>query len=221
MSKIVWDDIGERFYEAGVDQGVLYLKNQMGLYTPGVAWNGIISVSENPTGAEPNPQFADNIKYLNLMSAEEFEATIEAFMYPPEFHKCDGSARPTGVPGVLLTQQPRSIFGFVYRTKIGNDVDGDTKGYKLHLVYEALAAPTDKSYQTVNDSPEALTFSWDITTTPIPFSEHSTLKPTAHLVVNSLTTPSNKLKALEDQLFGTASITPNLPLPDAVINYLT
>lgn len=220
MAKIVWDEVGQRFYEVGVDQGVLYFKQPAGTYTGGVAWNGLISVSENPTGAEANAQYADNMKYLNLVSAEEFEASIEAFTYPSSFAKCDGSNRPTAVPGVLITGQPRSIFGLVYRTLIGNDVSGTDLGYKLHLVYEALAAPTDKSYGTVNESPEAMTFSWDITTTPIPFTVNDTLKPTAHLIVDSRTTPSAKLKNLEDQLFGTATISPNLPLPDAVIALL-
>lgn len=221
MAKIVWDKTGDRVYETGVDQGVLYLKDGAGAYPLGVAWNGLINVSENPTGAEANPQYADNMKYLNLVSAEEFEATLEAFTYPDDFAKCDGSARPTGIPGVLITGQPRSLFGLVYRTLIGNDTDGTAHGYKLHLVYEALAAPTDKSYGTINDSPEAMTFSWDLTTTPIPFTTNTQLKPTAHLVVDSTTTPPAKLKALEDALFGTASTPAYLPLPEAVVTLLT
>lgn len=216
MARIEWDVTGERIFETGVDQGVLYLKAPNGSYPKGVAWNGLINVSENPTGAEANPQYADNIKYLNLVSAEEFEASIEAFTYPDEFAKCDGSARITDSPGVLITGQPRNLFGLVYRTLIGNDLEGDSLGYKLHLVYEGLASPSDKSYSTVNDSPEAMTFNWDVTTTPLPFQTEQGLKPTAHIVIDSRTTPAGKLTALENALFGTGGADPYLPLPDAV-----
>lgn len=217
MAKLVWDKIGERLYETGIEQGVLYLKDSSGEYPEGVAWNGLISISESPSGAEANPQYADNIKYLNLMSAEEFGASVEAFTYPTEFALCDGSVQPTTAPGVKITQQPRRGFGLVYKTKVGSDTLGEDHGYKLHLVYDAMAAPTDKSYTTVSDSPEAMTFSWDLTTTPVPVSG---FKPTAHLVVDSTKTAPAKLITLEKQLFGdTASA--HLPLPDEVITILT
>lgn len=221
MAKIVWDKIGERIYETGIDHGVLYLKGTDGKYPNGVPWNGLINVSENPTGAEANPQYADNIKYLNLVSAEEFEASIEAFTYPEEFAKCDGSFRPTGVTGVLITGQPRSLFGLAYRSRIGDDIQGTDLGYKLHLVYEALAAPTDKSYATISESPEAMTFSWDITTSPISFKTREDLKPTAHMVIDSRKVPAVKLQALEDKLFGTVSTDATLPLPDEIITLLS
>lgn len=227
MTRLVWDKIGERLYETGIEQGVLYPKVS-GAYPEGVAWNGLIGVTENPSGAEPNPLYADNIKYLNLVSAEEFAASIEAYMYPKEFSLCDGSALPSAAPGVKLMQQPRTGFGLAYKTKIGNDALGDDYGYKIHLVYDALASPTDKSYATVNDTPEAITFSWDITTTPVPVTG---FKPTAHLIIDSTKVNSAKLKLLENQLFGVDEdleaspavepITPNLPLPDAIIALLS
>ena len=232
MAKIVWDKTGDRVYETGVDQGVLYLKDGSGAYPLGVAWNGLINVSENPTGAEANPQYADNMKYLNLVSAEEFEATLEAFTYPDDFAKCDGSARPTGIPGVLITGQPRSLFGLVYRTLIGNDTDGTAYGYKLHLVYEALAAPTDKSYGTINDSPEAMTFSWDLTTTPVPITG---FKPSACLIIESYNADEDCLVALEEILYGKDAVEedtqnsipaedavlPRIPLPDELLTIMT
>ncbi len=217
MAKLVWDKIGERYYETGIEQGVLYVKKN-GVYPEGVAWNGLISVSESPSGAEANPQYADNIKYLNLISVEEFNASVEAFTYPDEFAFCDGSALPEAAPGVRLTQQPRSSFGLVYKTKIGSDVDGEDHGYKLHMVYNAFAAPTDKSYTTVNESPEAITFSWEISTTPVNVEGY---KPTAHLVVDSRKADPTKLAALEDELFGSATKTANLPMPDDIITLLS
>lgn len=217
MAKLVWDKTGERFYETGVDQGVLYLLGAGGAYDTGVAWNGLVSVSESPSGAESNPQYADNIKYLNLISAEEFSATIEAFTYPDEFGECDGSAEPT--PGVSIGQQTRKMFGMCYRTKIGNDTDGQDHGYKLHLIYGAQAAPSEKSYQTVNDSPEPITFSWEITTTPVNVSGY---KPTASLVIDSTKVDAGKLAELEKKLYGDDSAgTATLPLPDEVIALLT
>jgi hypothetical protein len=180
MAELVWDAIGERIYETGVDHGVLYIPDEAGAYDDGVAWNGLVSVSETPTGAEPNAQYADNIKYLNLFSAEEFGATIEAFTYPDEFAQFDGLATPA--PGVNVGQQRRGVFGLSYRSKIGNDVDGDDLGYKLHLVYGCQASPSEKAYNTINDTPEAITFSWDITTTPVAVSG---LKPSSIITINS------------------------------------
>ena len=208
---LVWDAVGERDYETGVDHGVLYLRDKTGAYTKGVAWNGLTAVSEAPSGAESNPQYADNIKYLNLVSAEEFSATIEAFTYPDEFEECDGSA--TLATGVSIGQQNRKIFGFSYRTKIGNDVAGQDLGYKIHLVYGCLAAPSERGYQTVNDSPEALTFSWEVSTTPVPVTG---FKPTATVTINSRTTDPAKLKALEDLLYGAEAAEATLPMPDAI-----
>jgi hypothetical protein len=211
MSVLVWDQVGEKVYETGVDHGVLYRQNPAGVYDAGYAWNGLTTVTESPSGAEANPQFADNIKYINLLSAEEFGATIEAFTYPDEFAECDGSAEPT--PGVTLGQQPRKTFGLAYRTKVGNDVNADA-GYKLHLVYGCLAAPSEKAYATVNDSPEALAFSWDVTTTPVPVTGY---KPTASMVFDSTKVPAAGLAALEQALFGTVGADPRLPMPDEVL----
>ena len=208
---LVWDADGKRYYETGVDHGVLYLRDETGAYTKGVAWNGLTAVSEAPSGAESNPQYADNIKYLNLVSAEEFSATIEAFTYPDAFEACDGSA--TLAAGVSIAQQNRKTFGFSYRTKIGNDVAGQDLGYKIHLVYGCLAAPSERSYQTVNDSPEALTFSWEVSTTPVPVTG---FKPTATVTINSRTTNPAKLKALEDLLYGTDAAEAALPMPNAI-----
>lgn len=212
MAKLTWDDTGKRFYETGVDHGVLYLQNQQGVYNTGVSWNGLTTVTESPSGAESNPQYADNIKYLNLVSAEEFGCTIEAFTYPDEFAQCDGTANP--VAGVAVGQQTRKTFGLSYRTKLGNDIDGTDYGYKLHLVYGALAAPSEKAYATVNDSPEAITFSWEVTTTPV---DVPNLKPTATLTIDSTKVSSAKIAELEDLLYGTAGTDPQLPLPAAVI----
>lgn len=210
MSKIVWDAIGERFYETGVDHGVLYLQSN-GDYPKGVAWNGLVSVAEKPTGAEQNAQYADNIKYLNLTSAEEFGATIEAFTYPEEFGRCDGTAI---VSGVQLAQQRRETFGLSYRTKVGNDTLGTDFAYKLHLVYGAQASVSERSYSTINDSPEAITFSWELTTTSVPVSN---FKPTSLLTIQSNKVDATKLKSLEDILYGTDGTNPRLPLPDEVI----
>lgn len=216
MAVLTWDGAGERFYETGVDKGVLYVMDAAGAYPLGVAWNGLISVSESPSGAEPSPLYADNIKYLNLISAEEFACTIEAYTYPDEFAECDGTAEP--VAGVMIGQQPRKMFGLAYRTKIGNDVDGDAHGYKLHLIYGCLAAPSEKSYQTINDSPEAITFSWEVNTTPPAVTGY---QPTSLLVIDSRTVDPTALSAFELVLFGDVGTDPNLPLPDAVIAALT
>lgn len=213
MSKLVWDETGKRFYETGVKQGVLYPQATGGTYPKGVAWNGLTSVSESPEGAEPEPLYADDIKYLNLMSVEEFKATIEAYTYPDEFAECDGSA--SIADGVTVGQQKRKPFGLCYRTTIGNDVDGNSHGYKLHLVYGALAAPSEKNFETINDSPEAATFSWELSTTPVAIAKDG-FQPTASITIDSTKADKTKLKALEDILYGTTDIEPRLPLPDEV-----
>lgn len=210
--ELTWDKVGERLYETGVDHGVLYKPNGGGVYDQGFAWNGLVSVTEAPSGAEATPQYADNIKYLNLVSAEEFGATIEAFTYPEEFAEHDGSASP--VVGVSVGQQARKPFGLSYRTRVGNDVDGTDHGYKLHLIYGALAAPSEKAYNTINDSPEAITFSWEVTTTPVAVSG---MKPTAQLTIDSTKVDATALGQLEDALYGTAGTDARLPLPDEVI----
>ena len=214
MSKIVWDATGEKLFETGVDRGVLYLRDEGGDYTNGVAWNGLTAVNESPSGAEPNNLWADNIKYLALVGAEEFGLSVEAYTYPKEFAECDGSAELT--TGVTIGQQSRKTFGFCYRTLLGNDVDGDSHGYKLHLVYGCLASPSEKGYQTKNDNPEAITFSWDITTTPVNVTG---FKPTACLIIDSTKVAAEKLTALETILYGSdsgSSTVPRLPLPDEV-----
>jgi hypothetical protein len=212
MAPLTWDDVGDRLYEVGVDHGVLYLPDASGVYNTGFAWNGLTTVTESPSGADANPQYADNIKYLNLIAAEEFGATIEAFTYPDEFAACDGTDIST--PGVAIGQQSRKLFGLSYRTKVGNDIDGPDHGYKLHLVYGCQAAPSDKAYATINDSPAAISFSWDVTTSPVPVTG---MKPTSLIVVDStLVTPAH-LASLEDLLYGKASVEAALPTPDAVI----
>lgn len=218
MAKLLWDQVGERRYETGVDHGVLYLPDNVGAYDTGYSWNGLTSVTEAPTGAESNKQYADNIVYLNLISAEEFGATIEAFTYPDEFEQCDGTATPT--PGVAVGQQNRKMFGLSYRTKVGNDLVGQDYGYKLHLIYGAQAAPSEKAYGTVNDTPEPITFSWELTTTPVdPETSVSgvPLKPMASLVIDSTQVNAAKLLELEDMLYGTPGTDPQLPTPKVVL----
>lgn len=218
MSKLVWDQTGEKTYETGVEQGVLYLQSTNGTYPLGVAWNGLTNVTESPSGAEATPIYADNKKYLNLMSAEEFGATVEAYTYPDEFAQCDGSVEIA--PGVFAGQQNRKIFGMSYKTLFGNDTDGTDYGYKIHLIYGALAAPSEKGYATINDSPEAITFSWELSTTPVDITtlvDGKKLKPTASLIFDSTKTTADKLKALEEILYGTESAEPSLPLPDEII----
>lgn len=212
MSRLVWDKTGDRLYETGVKQCVLY-PQVSGAYPKGVAWNGITSVTESPSGAEPSPLYADDIKYLNLMSTEEFGASIEAYMYPEEFEACDGSAEIA--PGVSIGQQKRQSFGLCYRTIIGNDTESNEHGYKLHIIYGALAAPSEKAYATVNDSPEAITFSWELSTTPVNVTGGN---PTASLTIDSTKVDAEKLKALEDILYGSESDStgPRLPLPDEI-----
>lgn len=212
MAQITWDGTGERLFETGIDHGVLYTRDATGAYTTGVAWNGLVTVTESPSGAEPNAQYADNMKYLNLVSAEEFGATIEAFTYPEEFAECDGTATPSA--GLYIGQQPRKVFGMSYRTLVGNDVEGQEFGYKLHLIYGALAAPSEKAYATVNDSPEAITFSWEVTTTPV---QVEGLKPTAQLTLDSTQVEPAGLESLEALLYGSGSEGPKLPLPDEVV----
>lgn len=212
MAPLTWDEIGERLYEVGVDHGVLYIPNASGVYDKGYAWNGLTTVTESPSGAEPSPQYADNIKYLNLISAEEFGGTIEAFTYPDEFGQCDGSYAPA--PGVAVGQQGRKSFGLSYRTRVGNDVEGTEHGYKLHLLYGLQAAPSEKAYATINDSPEAIAFSWEVTSTPAPVTGR---KPTSLIVVDSTVVDAADLTALENLLYGQAAVLPALPTPDAVI----
>lgn len=215
MSKLVWDKTGERFYETGVNQGVLYPQGVSGTYPLGVAWNGLTAVTESPTGAEATPLYADNIKYLNLISAEEFGATIEAYTYPDEFAQCDGSAEIAD--GVMIGQQNRKVFGLSYKTTLGNDVDGNDHGYKLHIIYGALAAPSEKGYSTINDSPEAITFSWEVTTTPVSVTG---FKPTASITIDSTKVDKIKLAALEAILYGSEKNEPRLPLPDEVMTIM-
>lgn len=211
MAALVWDEIGDRTYETGVDHGVLFIPGEDGVYDAGVAWNGLVTVTESPSGAEASAQYADNIKYLNLISAEEFGATLEAFTYPAEFAQFDGLASPA--VGVSVGQQPRKLFGLSYRTRLGNDIEGNAHGYKLHLVYGCVAAPSEKAYASVNDSPEAITFSWEIATTPVPVTD---LEPTSLIVIDSTLVDPDALSDLEDLLYA-ATGTPTLPTPDAVI----
>ena len=210
MSKIIWDKIGERLYETGVKQGVLY-PHSGGAYPLGIAWNGLISVTESPSGAESTPLYADDIKYLNLMSAEEFGATIEAYTYPEEFAACDGTSELA--VGVSIGQQKRNSFGLSYKTSLGNDTEGESYGYKLHIIYGAQAAPSEKAYNSINDSPEAITFSWELTTTPVDVDGK---KPTATLVIDSTKVDADKLAALETIIYGDDDVEPRLPMPDEI-----
>lgn len=216
MAKLVWDESGKRLYETGVEKGVLYVQGENGQYENGVAWNGLTAVTESPSGAEPTALYADDIKYLELFSAEEFGATIEAYTYPEEFEACDGSAS-LGT-GVTIGQQDRKAFGLCYRTIVGNDVKGNENGYKLHLIYGAKAKPSEKAYATVNDSPEAVTFSWEVTTTPVNVAG---FKPTASVTIDSTKIQPDKLKLIEDKLYGTASEEATLPLPDEIKQIIT
>ena len=215
MPKIEWDKTGERYYETGVKQGVLYKLDSTGKYTGGVPWNGLTAVSESPSGAEANPLYADDIKYLNLMSAEEFGATIEAYTYPDEFAECDGTKEVA--PGVTIGQQDRAVFGMAYTTTKGNDVAGTAYGYKIHIIYGAQASPSEKGYSTINDSPEAITFSWGVTTTPVNVKGS---KATATLVIDSTKTSKEKMAALEAILYGSESEEARLPLPDEIIELM-
>ena len=216
MSKLVWDKTGERLYETGVKQGVLYVQDAQGAYPKGVAWNGLTTVTESPSGAEATPLYADDIKYLNLMSTEELGGTIEAYTYPDEWAECDGSA--SIATGVYIGQQPRKTFGMCYRTTLGNDVENNAYGYKLHLIYGALASPSEKAYATINDSPEAITFSWEFSTTPVNVEG---FKPTANIVIDSTKIEPDKLAALETVLYGDVESEARLPLPNEVVQILS
>ena len=213
--KLKWDQTGERIYETGVSNGVLYVQKANGSYDNGVAWNGLSTVTESPSGAESNAIYADNIKYLALTSAEEFGATVEAYTYPDEFAECDGSAEVAD--GVMIGQQDRKAFGMAYKTIVGNDTEKNAHGYKLHMIYGATAAPSEKGYSTVNDSPEPITLSWELSTTPV---EVTGYKPTATLVIESTKANSEKLKALEDILFGSDETEARLPMPNEVISLM-
>ena len=212
MAKLVWDEVGKRTYETGVDKGVLYVQDAEGAYGKGVAWNGLTAVNESPSGAEPTPLYADNIKYLELTSKEEYGATIEAYTYPDEFEACDGSAEIG--EGVVIGQQSRKVFGLCYRTVKGNDVKNNDYGYKIHLVYGCKAKPAQKNYQTINDSPEAITFSWEVSTTPV---EVEGFKARATVTIDSTKVTSEKLKAIEEALYGTESVEPKLLLPNEIL----
>lgn len=224
VGRLVWDKTGERFYETGVDRGVLYPMGTGGNYAAGVAWNGLTAVTESPSGAEATAIYADNIKYLSLMSAEEFGATIEAYTYPEEFAQCDGSA--SIATGVTIGQQARKTFGLCYRTVLGNDVDGNDHGYKLHIIYGAMASPSEKGYATINDSPEAITFSWEVTTTPVNVAG---FKPTACITIDSTKANPTDLATLEEILYGkdpvsepsTPGVAPRLPLPDEIAEIMS
>ena len=211
MTKLVWDQTGSRFYETGVKQGVLYPQDATGAYPKGVAWNGLTGVTESPSGAEPSPLYADDIKYLNLMSTEEYGCSIEAYTYPEEFAACNGEAEL--LPGVSVGQQKRQAFGLSWRTTVGNDIEGNEYGYKLHLVYGCLAAPSEKAYATINDSPEAITFSWEVSTTPVAVEG---MKPTACLTIDSTKVEEGKMAAIEAILYGSADSEARLPLPDEI-----
>lgn len=209
--KLVWDQTSERLYETGVKMGVLYPQDEEGAYPKGVAWNGLTAVTESPSGAEATALYADDIKYLNLMSAEEFAATVEAYTYPDEFAECDGSA--SIAKGVSIGQQKRKAFGLCYRTILGNDVAGNDYGYKIHIIYGAMAAPSEKEYASVNDSPEAITLSWELSTTPVSVNR---FKPTASIVIDSTKVDTEKLTALEAILYGSDTADARLPLPDEI-----
>ena len=211
MSRLTWDEIGARYYETGVKKGVLYPMVN-GAYPNGYAWNGLTAVNESPSGAEVTPLYADDIKYLNLMSSEDFKATVEAYTYPDEFAQCDGSAEIA--TGVMIGQQKRKAFGMSYVTQLGNDTDGTDYGYKIHLIYGAMAAPTDRSYATINESPDAMTFSWELSTTPVDVPNH---KPTASITIDSTKANASELTALENILYGSANGSPRLPLPEELL----
>jgi hypothetical protein len=216
MTALQWDQVGERLYETGVDHGVLYIPDGSGAYADGFAWNGLTTVTESPSGADSNPQYADNIKYLNLLSYEEFGGTIEAFTYPDEFGQCDGTVSPE--PGVAVGQQARKQFGLCYRTKLGNDVDGTDHGYKLHLIYGAQAQPSEKAYATINDSPAAIAFSWAFTTTPVPWPGY---RATSLITIDSTKVDAAALAALETELYGDAGGDARLPLPEEVLGFFS
>ena len=215
MAKLVFDEVGSRFFETGVKNGVLFVQGANGEYENGVVWNGLTAVTESPSGAEATPLYADDMKYVVLYSTEEFGATVEAYTYPEEFEQCDGSAAL--MDGITIGQQPRKSFGLVYKTVIGNDVQGQDLGYKIHIIYGAKAAPSEKAFATINDSPEAVTFSWELSTVPVPVTGH---RPTATVVVDSTKVDAEKLALLEDKLFGSETEESTLPLPDEIAELL-
>ena len=215
MARLIWDEVGQRFFETGVKNGVLYVQDNDGSYKNGVVWNGLTAVTESPSGAEETPLYADDVKYLTLRSAEEFGATVEAYTYPEEFEQCDGSA--TIAEGVTIGQQARRAFGLCYRTSVGNDIQGQNFSYKLHLIYGCTVAPSEKSYSTINDNPEAITFSWELSTVPVPVDGFS---PTASLVIDASKVDEGKMQLLEDALFGDESNEAKLLLPNEIMEML-
>ena len=215
MARLIWDEVGQRFFETGVKNGVLYVQEDDGSYKNGVVWNGLTAVTESPSGAEETPLYADDVKYLTLRSAEEFGATVEAYTYPEEFEQCDGSA--TIANGVTIGQQARRAFGLCYRTSVGNDIQGQNFSYKLHLIYGCTVAPSEKSYSTINDNPEAITFSWELSTVPVPVDGFS---PTASLVIDASKVEKGKMQELEDALFGDESSEAKLLLPNEIMEML-
>ena len=215
MARLIWDEVGQRFFETGVKNGVIYVQNNDGSYANGVVWNGLTAITESPSGAEETPLYADDVKYLTLRSAEEFGATIEAFTYPEEFEQCDGSALIAD--GVTIGQQARKAFGLCYRTAVGNDIQGQEFSYKLHIIYGCTVAPSEKSYSTINDNPEAITFSWELSTVPVPVDG---FKPTASLVIDANKVDAGKLQLLENALFGDAENEAKLLLPNQIMELM-
>ena len=215
MARLIWDEVGQRFFETGVKNGVLYVQNNDGSYANGVVWNGLTAITESPSGAEETPLYADDVKYLTLRSAEEFGATIEAFTYPEEFEQCDGSAQIA--QGITIGQQARKAFGLCYRTAVGNDIQGQEFSYKLHIIYGCTVAPSEKSYSTINDNPEAITFSWELSTVPVPVDG---FKPTASLVIDADKVDAGKLQLLENALFGDAENEATLLLPNQIMELM-
>ena len=215
MARLIWDEVGQRFFETGVKNGVLYVQDNDGSYKNGVVWNGLTAVTESPSGAEETPLYADDVKYLTLRSAEEFGATVEAYTYPEEFEQCDGSASIAN--GVTIGQQARRAFGLCYRTSVGNDIQGQNYSYKLHLIYGCTVAPSEKSYSTINDNPEAITFSWELSTVPVPVDGFS---PTASLVIDASKVDEGKMQQLEDALFGNESSEATLLLPNQIMELI-
>ena len=215
MAKLVFNNVGERLFETGVKNGVLYVMGEDGTYENGVVWNGLTAVTESPSGAETTPLYADDVKYVVIYAAEEFGATVEAYTYPEEFEQCDGSA--SIFEGITIGQQTRKSFGMCYKTSVGNDVQGQDFGYKIHIIYGAKAAPSEKSYSTINDSPEAVTFSWELSTVPVPVEGFN---PTATMVIDSTRVPAEKMTLIENKLYGTESDEPTLPLPNEILALL-
>lgn len=215
MAKLVFNNVGERLFETGVKNGVLYVMGDDGAYENGVVWNGLTAITESPSGAETTPLYADDVKYVVIYAAEEFGATVEAYTYPEEFEQCDGSAAIS--EGITIGQQTRKSFGMCYRTSVGNDVQGQDFGYKIHIIYGAKAAPSEKSYSTVNDSPEAVTFSWELSTVPVPVEGHN---PTATMVIDSTRVPADKMALIEAKLYGSEEAEATLPLPNEILELI-